>query len=97
MQKYVGREKAAALSRLLELQLSVQTISLRTYLMYNKSGACSPPHLRGRATPSLNILVIRAGCAEADCDPLDLGTSANPVPQLWEQQHLFTPQAEGED
>lgn len=97
MQKYVGREKAAALSRLLELQLSVQTSNLRKYVMYNRSGAHSPPHLRGGATPSLNILGIRAGRAEADLDPLDLGTSANPVPQLWEQQHLLTPQADCED
>lgn len=96
MQKYLGREKAAALSKLLELQLSVQTSTLRKYLMYNKRGTYSPPHLRG-ATPSLNILGIRAGCAEADPDPLDLGTSANPVLQLWEQQHLLTPQADCED
>lgn len=97
MQKYVGREKAAALSKLLELQLSVHTSTLRKYLVYNKSGAHSPPHLRAGETPSLNILDVRAGCAEADPDPLDLRTSSNPAPQLWEQQHLLTPQANCED
>lgn len=85
MPKYMGREKAAALSKLLELQLSAQTSILRKYFMYNKSGACSPLHLRGGETPILNILGIRAGCAETDPDPLDLGTSADPVPQLWKQ------------
>ena len=81
MQKCVGREKTAALFKQLKLQLSVQASALRKYLMY-KSGAHLPSRLREGETLCLSILSSRAGRAEADPDPQDLGKSVNPVTQL---------------
>jgi len=81
MQKYVAREKTAALFKQLKLQLLVQAGALRKYLMC-KSGAHPFSHLRGVETLCLSILSIRAGHAEAGPDPLDLGKSLNPVTQL---------------
>lgn len=77
MQKSAGRERTAALCKQLEWQLSVH---FRKYLMY-KSGAHPPSHLREGETLCFGILSIRAGCVEADPDPLDLSKSVNPVTQ----------------